>query len=100
MIEDNPFILGQSNGGVQSTASFPECFNVAVCRLPVGYGAAVRRAFEEGQLDGYIHEGGLHVDYNDLFELAGPGADTDDPLGGCHIPAAAYVTHPTDDPER
>ena len=76
---------------MQSTSPIPECFNVAVCRLPAGYGAAVLRAVEEGQIDGYIHEGSLYVEYSELFELAGPGADTDNPLGGCHIPDAAYL---------
>ena len=100
MIEDKAFIFGAGSGGLQSTSPVPECFNVAVCRLPAGYGIAVRRAFEEGQLDGHISEGRLYVSYSDLFDLAGPGADTDDPLGGCHIPAAAYFTHETADPAR
>lgn len=100
MNQDNPFIWGATSGGVKFVSPMPESFNVVVGRLPASYAGAVRRAVDQGQLDGYIREGNLYVGYSDLLELAGPGADTDDPLGGCHIPDAAYVTHSIDGPDR
>lgn len=66
-----------------------DTFDILVPALSVNYAAAVEEAFHNGQLDGCKLEGLLWVAESDLFELAGPGRDPDDPEGGCFIPHEA-----------
>lgn len=72
----------------------PSGFNVRVTALEPAYTKAVRRAVEDGWLDGYTTEGELYVNESDLLDLAGNGADTSDPHGGCYIPSWAKIENP------
>jgi hypothetical protein len=71
----------------------PRPFNVKVSELRPGYADAVRRAVEEGLLDGYVTAGNLYVNYGELSDLIGPGSDTIDLDGGCYIPPGAIINH-------
>lgn len=80
--------------------ALPPGFNVRVEALEPAYAKAVRRAVEDGWLDGYTTEGKLYVNETDLFDLAGNGADTSDPHGGCYIPSWAKIPQMSDDGDR
>lgn len=72
-----------------SHVSHQSAFNICVSGLSSGYQRAVCVAIERGALDHKIIDGMLWVSGADLFELAGPCADPDDPFGDCHIPSSA-----------
>jgi len=92
LIKENPFFNISSKELPWQSAPLNGGFDVAVDQLPTGYGKAIRRAADEGQLNAYRCRGRLFVNSGDLFELAGPGADLDDPTGGCYVPPDAYLT--------
>jgi hypothetical protein len=61
-------------------------FDVCLHDLHPGYQTVVRHEVERGALDHAVIDGRVWISRADLFELAGPGADQDDPDGGCYIP--------------
>jgi hypothetical protein len=69
-------------------------FDVRVKFLKPGYARAVFRAIETGQLDFRYRRGEFLVSRADLDDQAGYGSDTDDPEGGCYIPAEAILVSP------
>ncbi len=66
-------------------------FNVCVDRLRPEYRAAVLKAIDDRWLDCQIRDGLTWVHGGELFDLAGPGADPDDPIGGCYVPPEARL---------
>ncbi|WP_164117368.1 hypothetical protein [Sphingorhabdus sp. Alg239-R122] len=78
--------VGLNAGSPPQRCHFTEAYNVDLHKLGPSYGAAIKRAIANGELDCLVSRGIHRVSYRDLFELAGPAADPSDPDGGCFIP--------------